>query len=66
MLVMRPLDELVRLDEAPDPRLEHRLRRRPVPDVLGRDALASRHSLGLISHSVVVVKFHVSGVSTYL
>ena len=49
MLVVRPLEQLVRLGEAPDPRLEDRLRRRPVPGVLGRDALASCQPLGLVN-----------------
>ena len=48
MLVVRPLEQLVRLGEAPDPRLEDRLRRRSVPGVLGRDALTSSQPLSLI------------------
>ena len=62
MLVVRPLEQLVRLREAPDPRLEDRLRRRPVPSVLGRDALASCQPLGLVNRFpqilVNVIKLH--------
>ena len=64
MLVVRPLEQLVRLGEAPDPRLEDRLRWGTIPEVLGRDALASRQPLGLMKTLLVTAGFHAITLST--